>query len=207
MILEIFVTRLVAQDLSCERGGRQVFSGLSFAVAEGEGLSLTGPNGSGKTSLLRLIAGFLTPAAGSIQLEGQDDELTIGQYCHYVGHLDGLKHAMSVAENLEFWAEYLGQGSVTEALEAFELERLRDLPAALLSAGQKRRLALARLVLIPRPVWLLDEPSVSLDRRSVKKLTQLMGRHLKAGGIVLASSHTDMGLKFTHRLDLGELAS
>lgn len=201
------MTRLVAQDLGCERGGRHVFSGLSFAVAEGEGLALTGPNGSGKTSLLRLIAGFLAPASGSLQLEGMDDELTIGQYCHYVGHLDGLKDAMSVAENLNFWAQYLGEGSVADALEAFELGRLADLPAGLLSAGQKRRLGLARLVLISRPIWLLDEPSVSLDKRSVRTLTKLMSAHITAGGIVLASSHTDMALKFTHRLDLGALAS
>lgn len=197
------MVKLTAESLSCVRGERRVFSGIAFAVDAGEGMLLTGPNGAGKTSLLRLIAGFLAPAAGRIELDGVHADLAIGQSCHYVGHLDGVKPAFTVGENLLFWAQFLGGGDIDRALSAFELERLRDLPAGFLSAGQKRRLALSRLALVSRPVWLLDEPSVSLDKRSLAKLVALIRQHLKADGLVLASSHMALGIKFDHNLELG----
>lgn len=197
--------RLVGKNLVCERGGRRVFDNVSFTLDAGEGLLLTGPNGAGKSSLLRLIAGLLTPAGGAVVLEGLDRELPVGSYCHFIGHLDGVKTAMSVAENLEFWAGYLGGGDIEAALGGFDLGALRDLPAGYLSAGQKRRLALARLVLVRRPLWLLDEPTVSLDKASRQKLATALTAHLKTGGLAVASSHAGLGVRFDHGLDLGGL--
>ncbi|MEM8743341.1 MAG: heme ABC exporter ATP-binding protein CcmA, partial [Pseudomonadota bacterium] len=163
--------RLCVQDLTCVRGGRTVFEKLTFSVEKGKGLQLTGANGVGKSSLLRMLAGFLPPAAGEITLEGSDEETPIGEFCHYLGHLNGVKRAFTVYENLAFWTEYFGGGEIEPALEAFNLASLRDIPAGLLSAGQARRLGLARLLVIDRPLWLLDEPSVSLDEASRKTLT------------------------------------
>ena len=198
--------KLIATDLECQRGGRLVFSGLSFELAAGQGMLLKGPNGSGKTSLLRIIAGLGEIASGSLELEGLSDELEIGQRAHYVGHQNALKTAMSVEENLTFWAQFMGKpaglAEIREHLSRFDLERLAGYSAALLSAGQRRRLALSRLELVPRPVWLLDEPSVGLDVASVELLAAAMQRHMDGGGILLASTHTDLGLNFQGTLDL-----
>ncbi len=149
------------------RGGRTLFAGLSFAVGGGEALLLLGPNGAGKTTLIRTIAGLLAPAAGAIRLDGGDAERSVGEQCHYVGHLNALKSSLTVEENAAFWCRFLGgrRDGLDVALEAFGLAHLRDIPAAYLSAGQKRRLGLARVLLAERPVWLLDEPTVSLDQR------------------------------------------
>lgn len=203
--------KLIAKDLDCQRGGRLVFTGLSFEVAAGQGMLLKGPNGSGKTSLLRIIAGLGEIAAGTLELEGLDDELEIGQRAHYVGHQNALKTAMSVEENLTFWARFMGKpcglSEIREHLSRFDLERLASYSAALLSAGQRRRLALSRLELVPRPIWLLDEPSVGLDVASVELLAAAMQRHIDGGGILLASTHTDLGLSFQVELDLASLTA
>src|SRR6266700_1903219 len=157
--------RLSGRDVRCVRGGREVFSGLAFAVSAGEALAVTGRNGSGKTSLLRLIAGLLATAGGSIALDGGDAELTLPEQAHYLGHRDALKPALSVLENLSFWRDFLGgeAGDAGKSLSRVGLGHAAHLPAAFLSAGQRRRLSIARLVSVRRPVWLLDEPTSALD--------------------------------------------
>src|ERR1700689_5510763 len=153
--------RLFAVDLACHRGGRDVFAGLSFAGASGEALTVTGRNGAGKSSLLRLIVGLVRAAAGRLALEGGDPELTVGEQAHYLGHQDALKPSLSVGENLRFWSAFFGAASaeIGEPLPAVGLDTLIDLPAAYLSAGQRRRLSIARLLAVKRPIWLLDEPT------------------------------------------------
>jgi len=195
--------QLTVQDLTCVRGGRCVFEGLCLQVKGGAGVALTGPNGSGKSSLLRVLAGFIPPAAGSVRFEGGDDDAPLGAQCHYVGHLNGVKRVFTLRENLAFWAEYLGGGDVAHALETFELDALSDIPAGLLSAGQARRLGLARLALVNRPVWLLDEPTVSLDAGSRKILARVIKGHLKGGGIIIAATHVPLGLTLDKELKLG----
>ena len=171
---------LTANDLTCERGGRIVFRNVSLALSRGQLMQLTGPNGSGKSSLLRLIAGLNEPQAGRCA-EGGEADLTIGQQAHYIAHQEAVKTALTVQENLAFWRDFLGGGDVDEALAAFDLARLSSYPAGLLSAGQKRRLALARLVLVPRVLWLLDEPTVGLDTASLARPCQRDGRPPRHG--------------------------
>ena len=196
---------LTAHDIACQRGGRTLFQGLRFALEPGEALLVSGPNGAGKTSLLRQIAGLLPLAEGHLAVIGAEPDTPIAELCHYVGHLSGTKANFSVAENLAFWADFLGEGesALPEALAAFGLNSLADLPAGLLSAGQKRKLALSRLFAAPRPIWLLDEPSVSLDTASVKLLDTAMRDHLKAGGIAIVSTHVPLKTRFAHELTLG----
>src|SRR6202165_599758 len=142
--------RLSGRDVRCVRGGREVFAGLDFAASSGEALAVTGPNGSGKTSLLRMIAGLLTMAGGSIGLEGGERELSLPEQAHYLGHRDALKPALSVAENLEFWHDFFGgeAGEPAQSLVAVGLDHAAHLPAGYLSAGQQRRLSLARLLAV-----------------------------------------------------------
>src|SRR5258707_11948477 len=153
--------RLSGRGVRCVRGGREVFSGLDFEADSGEALAVTGPNGSGKTSLLRLIAGLLTIADGSIGLEGGETELTLPEQTHYLGHRDALKSALSVMENLSFWRDFLGGEAfdAAESLAAVGLDHAAHLPAAYLSAGQRRRLSIARLLVVRRQGWVLDEPT------------------------------------------------
>jgi len=187
--------RLSGSDLVCVRGGREVFRNLSFAVGAGEALIVTGRNGAGKSSLLRLIAGLLRPLAGRIDLDGGDAELTIAEQAHYVGHQDALKPSLSVRENLAFWTDLLGdRGGNGGALAAVGLDGLASLPAAYLSAGQRRRLSLARLVSAARPIWLLDEPTAALDTAAQAVLAGLMRAHLGGGGLILAATHGPLGL-------------
>jgi heme exporter protein A len=197
--------RLAACDLTCVRGGRQVFRDLGFAVGAGEALAVTGPNGAGKSSLLRLIAGLVRPDRGRIELTGGDSELTIGEQAHYLGHQDALKPALSVHENLAFWADFLG-GLGTKggaALAALGLDGLAHLPAIYLSAGQRRRLSLARLLAVERPIWLLDEPTSALDAAAQAMLADLMRAHLAGGGMILAATHGPIGLEGVKELRLG----
>ncbi len=187
--------RLTAENLTIERGGRVIVRDLSFAVGSGEALILSGPNGAGKTTLLRTIAGFLQPAAGTLHLEGGEPGAVTSEHCHWVGHLNAVKGSLTVAENARFWVAYSATANVgpshgiTEALRRFDLAPLADVPARILSAGQTRRLALARLMLTPKPIWLLDEPTVSLDAPSQRLLTEVIDTHTSAGGIVIAATH------------------
>jgi heme exporter protein A len=198
--------RLSAIDLACHRGGRDVFSGVNFSLASGEALTVTGRNGAGKSSLLRLVVGLLRLAGGRLTLEGGDPELSLAEQAHYLGHQDALKTSLSVAENLQFWAGYLGAKStdIDGPLEAVGLAPLAALPAAYLSAGQRRRLSIARLIAVPRPIWLLDEPASSLDAAAAVRLADLMRAHLSGGGLILAASHGPIGFDKTSELRLGE---
>ncbi|MGA8316781.1 MAG: heme ABC exporter ATP-binding protein CcmA [Bradyrhizobium sp.] len=197
--------QLSGREVSCVRGGRKVFSRLSFDAASGEALAVIGPNGSGKTSLLRLIAGVLAPAGGSIVLEGGEAELTLPEQSHYLGHHDALKPALSVSENLIFWRDFLGgaKSSPAESLAVVELDHAARLPAAYLSAGQRRRLSIARLLTVQRPVWLLDEPTNALDTAGQKLFATLMGDHLARGGLIVAATHAPLGVP-TRTLRIGE---
>ncbi|MDO8411951.1 MAG: heme ABC exporter ATP-binding protein CcmA [Phenylobacterium sp.] len=197
--------RLAAHDLACHRGGRTVFSHLSFVAEAGVALIVTGPNGAGKSSLLRLIAGLLDVTEGGLSFEGGAADASLAEQTHYIGHLDALKAAMSVRETLSFWADFLGGtgADVANACAVYDLTKLVDLPVAYLSAGQKRRLSLARLLIAPRPLWLLDEPGVALDAASLARLASAIDAHLSAGGLVVAATHQPLGIASSVTLDLG----
>jgi heme exporter protein A len=196
--------RLLAENLTLARGGRRLIEGLSFAVGAGEGLVLTGPNGVGKTTLIRAIAGFVAPATGEIRLEGAADDVSVGEQSHYVGHANAVKAGLTVRENAAFWARFLGGdgAGVETALERVRLDDIAEVPAGYLSAGQKRRLGLARLLLARRPLWLLDEPTVSLDAISRDLLAELMQAHVGGGGILVAATHVPLGIGSVRSLEL-----
>jgi heme exporter protein A len=188
--------KLSGRGLRCVRGGREVFAGLGFEVASGEALALVGHNGAGKTSLLRLIAGLLALADGTIALDGGEPDTPVAEQAHYLGHRDALKPSLSVTENLSFWRDFLG-GAATDldaAITAVGLAHAAELPAAYLSAGQRRRLSIARLLVVRRPVWLLDEPTSALDVTGQAMFVSLMTAHLTSGGLIIAATHTPLGI-------------
>ncbi len=189
--------KLIAENLACERGGRRVFDNLSFKLDAGEALIVTGPNGVGKSSLLRVLAGLVASAEGSVTLQGGDIDKTLSAQSHYFGHADALKAPLTVAENLAFWRRFNDSPAATvdEALETVGLDFISHLPAAYLSAGQRRRLALARLLVSHRPLWLMDEPTSALDTASEAKLVDLMNAHLAHGGLIVAATHQDLPVK------------
>lgn len=181
--------QLTITDLALDRGGWRLFEGLSLEAPPGAHVALTGPNGAGKTSLLRAIAGFLRPSAGTIAFGDEDRET----HLHFLGHRDGLKAPLDARAHLRFWADLLGGEAVDAVLERVGLGRVADLPARTLSAGQGRRLALARLLASPRPLWLLDEPAASLDAAGKALLERLIADHCAGGGIVVAAVHEPLG--------------
>ncbi|MEL6915838.1 MAG: heme ABC exporter ATP-binding protein CcmA [Pseudomonadota bacterium] len=189
---------LRARGLAIGRAGRPLLSGVTFEVPAGSALSLHGPNGLGKTTLLRTLAGLCPPLAGALD----HDPETVA----YAAHADGLKATLTVAETLSFWGRLHGTGNVTEAMAAFALAPLRDRPGAALSAGQRRRCALARLVVSGRPLWLLDEPTAALDADGQRQLARLLEGHLSAGGAALLVSHGPPPLDCP-RLDLAQFAA
>ena len=198
--------QLVIDQLTVNRGNRRVLEGFSLKVSSGEGLLLTGPNGAGKTTLLRTIAGFLRPDAGRVWLEGAEEPEDVGLHCHVIGHQNGIKPSLTVAENLTFWARYLGAGdgaAVEAALQRMNLAEIDDLPAGYLSAGQKRRLGLARLWGAQRTLWLLDEPTVSLDIASTAMLANVVAEHISGGGMAIAATHIPLGIAAMRELKLG----
>lgn len=200
--------RLTAIDLLCHRGGREVFAGVNFTLASGEALTISGRNGAGKSSLLRMVVGLVRLAGGRLVLEGGDPELSIAEQAHYLGHQDPLKGSLSVAENLRFWSGFLGgSADVGGSLETVGLGKLAALPAAYLSAGQRRRLSIARLLAAPRPIWLLDEPTSTLDAGAQERLAELMRAHLAAGGIILAAAHGPLPLSTAQELQLDRIVA
>ena len=198
--------RLIAENLSGERGGEPVFEDIGFTLENGEALIVTGPNGSGKSTLLRVIAGLLPHASGRIGIEGGGEEFpTVAAACHYLGHQNAMKAALTVRENLEFWQSFAGSGKlgIADALDDVGLGGLGHLPFGYLSTGQKRRAAIAKLLISHRPVWLLDEPTAGLDKASDARLAGLMRDHCAAGGIVVAATHLPLGLEGVKALEMG----
>jgi heme exporter protein A len=207
---ETSLVRLAVEHLVVDRGARRIVDGLSFTVEAGEALVLVGPNGAGKTTVIRTVAGLIGAAGGTIVLEGGNADKELSAQAHYIGHLNALKPSLTVEENLHFWAQYLGTGlaaSIDHALAVFELEPLAGIPTGYLSAGQKRRACLARLIVTPRPLWLLDEPTVSLDAASVRLLAACVAEHLAGGGLVLAATHIPLGLASERRIEIGAARS
>ncbi len=194
--------RLVAEGLSAKRGEDLIFQDISFEIARGEALVVKGPNGSGKSTLLRVVAGLLPAEAGSAKLLAAAHPVErVGEAAHYLGHRNAMKRELTVAENLGFWKSFFGDFaggagvSVAEAVEAVGLGGIAHLPFGYLSAGQQRRMAMAKLLVSWRPVWILDEPTAALDAAAETMFAGLVTAHLARGGIALAATHQPLGLE------------
>ena len=192
--------------LACGRGGRLVFARLGFTLNPGDCLVLTGANGSGKSSLLRMMAGLLRPTTGTMTWSGQSVDGSHGGILAYIGHQDMIKPVLTAWENLRFLAALHGVQPHPQVLETFALHGLADQPGRMLSAGQKRRVTLSRLIAAPVPLWLLDEPTTALDRASILVLESVIARHRAAGGMVVLSTHTDLNLPDSLSLNLETFA-
>lgn len=203
--------RLTAENMDIARGGRLLLRKCSFVLGPGEALVVTGPNGAGKSSLLRAIAGFLPLAEGKITTDSP--EASLAEQAHYIGHANALKASLTATETLDFWAAMLRVPGGTQtgpgaraALAALGLTHVADLPCGYLSAGQKRRVALARLLSAPRPLWLLDEPAAALDSGAQLHLERLIRDHLAGGGLVIAALHAPLDIGAVRELRLGAQA-
>ncbi|MEG3619318.1 heme ABC exporter ATP-binding protein CcmA [Magnetovibrio sp. PR-2] len=204
------------EKLTCVRSERVVFHGLNFELSPGGALILIGPNGCGKSSLLRMMAGLLRPAGGNMLWanEGAEPEEALddidehGGRLHYVGHHDAVKPVLTAAENIEFWAHVRGGGedTVMDALDVFDIKHLYDVPGRFMSAGQKRRVNLARIIAAPAPLWLLDEPTTALDKATIKRLEDAVQRHRDGGGMVVLSTHADVNTPGSTTLDVSDFA-
>jgi heme exporter protein A len=203
--------RLSGENLILERGGRRLFTGLFFEVREGEALVIQGSNGAGKSSLLRAIAGFLPFSGGHLRHEGGNAQARLGEQAHYFGHADSLRSALTAEENLAFWAVVHGGSAcgVKPALERLGLPHVLDFPVRALSAGQRRRVALARLLIAHRAIWLLDEPTTALDGGSQTLFASVMQYHLSRGGLIVVATHAPLGIGAARqvRLDYAGYAS
>ncbi len=202
---------LKIEELSLKRGNRLLIKNLSFSLNKGESLLVTGPNGVGKTTLIRSIAGFLEPLKGNISYlpetkpDHEEDEERRREHIHYIGHKNGIRTSLTVLENLEFWKSFFGSKTdLKKIIKTYFLESLINIPAGYLSAGQKRRLGLARLSIIERPIWLLDEPTVSLDEMSANIVANAASNHLKNGGILIAATHIPLEIPFTQHIQLSK---
>jgi heme exporter protein A len=201
--------RLTAQDLGAERGGERVFSGIGFTLADGECLIVSGPNGAGKSTLLQVLCGLLPAAEGSVSIDPLTEEWpSVAAAAHYLGHQNAMKPALSVEANLSFWRRFNGEPclEVDEALEEVGLAGVGPLPFSTLSTGQRRRAAIARLLVSWRPIWLLDEPTAGLDKRSEGRFTALMEAHRAQGGMIIAATHWPLGLEDVRELAMGGAA-
>lgn len=206
---EADLTILTVSDLAARRGEDLIFSGISFTLGSGEMLVVTGRNGSGKSTLIRVIAGLLPREAGAVAIDVPGIETPRpAEACHYLGHRNAMKREMTVEENLVFWKRFMGDFSGRTGLEPEEaaarlgLAELLHLPFGYLSAGQQRRMAMAKLLCAWRPVWLLDEPTAALDVQSEELFAGLMREHLAKGGIIIAATHQDLGLEGSQRLEM-----
>lgn len=188
--------KLSVSNLACSRGDARILADVTFVVESGTALILRGPNGIGKSTLIRVLLGLSPKGSGSVSVSPED--------IAYSGHLDGIKSQLTVVENLHFWARVYGASSITAAITHFGLETLADRPAHSLSAGQKRRLGLARMMVTNRPVWIMDEPTVSLDQENVGRFASMVEQHLSCGGSAVIATHIDLGLKSTQTLDVSQ---
>jgi len=199
---------LIAHNLECSRGNRLIFQNLKFDLSVGDALTLVGPNGSGKSSLLRILAGFLKPISGYVQYNRENIFDILDTYrseIHYVGHLDAIKPTLTVSEHLSFWAASKGfKKPKQDILEILDLKTLSEIPGKFLSAGQKRRLSLTRLLTAPAQLWILDEPSVSLDSKSIKNLEKMLATHRADGGIVVVATHTQISLPNSQNISMSD---